>query len=198
MKKIVAVIIASVMVMLSAAGCGGQKAESTIEPWKPDDKNAEGAINMATTDGWYSLNKVTFEDKLKTLKFGCEYYEKDKLIKDYELTSSSVDDEKTGLIGMFYNNGILATRYTAGENESTVGGLGDLDGLNKKKDSVKAFSPMEDKKTIKPGKKIYIAALADGDYIADPDGMIKNDSTMKKNKKNWVIYVIFEKKKDKK
>ena len=195
MKKIIAVIMISVMTMMLAAGCGDEKAESTFESWKPEDKSSEAALKMATIEGNYSLAKATYGERFSNIRFGCEYYIKDKLEKDSEFSSCGIDkSEKSGIVGVFFEKGEIATRYTANEGDSTLGGIGDLDGFDKNVASTIGFAPFEGKQKIKAGEKIYIAAIAEGDYLSSPEAMAEKDSTMKKNKKNWLIYCVFERK----
>ena len=106
MKKIITVLMISIMTMMLTAGCGDEQAESTFESWKPEDKSSEAALKMATIEGNYSLAKATYGERFSNIRFGCEYYIKDKLEKESPFSSCGIDkSEKSGIVGVFFEKG---------------------------------------------------------------------------------------------
>lgn len=187
--------------MLIAAGCGSssEPKESTIEKWVPKDESSESVIKKFAADGFYTAGKVKLAESVKQVKFGYEYYKKDKLVSDEEKTSVGTEDGSTkGIASINVKEGELTTYYdNDGKNEG-IGGAGVLKGYERGKFT--AFGGLQDgKKKIKIGKKVYLAAVAQGKkaIVSDPDVMAKDKSTMKGQAKTWLIYAVFDKKSNK-
>lgn len=193
MKKIMLAAM-MIMAMLMIAGCGDDQTGNSIKQWQPQDKKAEAVLQMLTTGENYSVGEFKVGSKLKSVKFGYDYYNKDKLIKDCKCggLENKDGDETDGIVGVCLRGG----KYRAfNTKEGSGGGAvdGDLEGWEKGDSAENSFAGLENEKSFESGEKCYIAAyVSGGSSLADPDTMLKEKEIMKKNDKTWLFYVIFE------
>lgn len=189
---LITVMALSIVIM---TGCSEDQAGNTIKKWQPQDKEVEEVLGILTEGEYYGIGSYTAEKEMKSVGFGYEYYKGSKLVKDHESGSVSLSGKNEGKVGVSAD----AANYRMFSIENGEGaGLvrGSLQGWDDKNKGI-GFSSL-DEESFEPGKKCYIAALVEGDNLADPEAMLADKELMNKNKKSWLFYVIFSDKEQKK
>lgn len=194
MKKAILVVM-MIGLVLMIAGCSGYQTGNNIKKWETQDKEAKSVLEMLTGGEYYSVADYTAGSKLKTIRFGYDYYKGGKLIKDCECGGvEKIANEKTeGLAGVCFRDGDY--RAFCAEKEGGGGAVtGTLEGWKKTDARQLGFAGLEGEKAFAMNEKCYIAAYVSGDVLAEPDTMIKEKEIMKENDKCWLFYIIFNEK----
>jgi hypothetical protein len=199
-KKTVVMVIAAIMVIALAflvmVGCSDEQTSNKIKKWEPQDKEVEQVLGILTEGSYYSIGSYIADKDMKSVNFGYEYYKGSDLISDEECGSVSLTKEAAaGLVGVYIDDKDF--RMFCSEKEESAGAVrGSLKGWKNKGKSV-GFSPLEEEEPFEKGKKCYIAALAEGGSLENPEAMHSDKELLKKNKKNWLFYVVFSDEKEK-
>jgi len=190
-KRMLFLMCIFVLIIVIAIGCFEKQDENIIRKWRPQEKEAVAILDMITEREQYSIGTIDAADELTSISFGYEYYEGSRFIGDNKCGSIDISDKRAvSLIGVVFGNGKYKAFYTEDDGGSSC--TGSLSGWKKSDEEELAYAGLEDDQSFKPGRKCYIAAFASGGNMSDPETLVRNETIMKNNKKNWIFYAVFE------